>query len=83
MSERQSALCVVTSEGYGEMARHPKNTVRCKVRLAALQGLTSARRVISMRPAAAPPMVMSKKTTGLDIVVGGVGSGKVEKVASC
>ena len=30
--------------------------------------MTSAWSVISMRPAGAPPMVMSKKTTGLDIL---------------
>ena len=33
----------------------------------AVFGVTSWRRVISMRPAGSPPMVMSKKTTGLDI----------------
>jgi hypothetical protein len=30
--------------------------------------VTSARRVISMRPAGSPPMVMSKKHTGLAMV---------------
>ena len=34
----------------------------------AVLGVTSARRVISMRPAGWPPMVMSKKQTGLDIL---------------
>jgi len=34
----------------------------------AVLGVTSARRVISMRPAGSPPMVMSKKQTGLAMV---------------
>ena len=34
----------------------------------AVLGVTSARRVISMRPAGSPPMVMSKKHTGLAMV---------------
>ena len=38
------------------------------MRASAVLGTTSARSVISMRPAGAPPMVMSKKTTGLDMV---------------
>jgi hypothetical protein len=36
--------------------------------------VTSARRVISMRPAGSPPMVMSKKQTGLAIF--GCGGGR-------
>ena len=35
------------------------------MRASAVLGTTSARSVISMRPAGAPPMVMSKKTTGV------------------
>jgi len=38
-------------------------------RTSAVLGTTSARSVISMRPAGAPPMVMSKKTTGVPMVV--------------
>jgi hypothetical protein len=37
-------------------------------RTSAVFGTMSSRRVISMRPAGAPPMVMSKKTIGVPMV---------------
>jgi hypothetical protein len=42
---------------------------RSRRRTSAVLGTTSARSVISMRPAGAPPMVMSKKTIGVPMVV--------------
>ena len=42
---------------------------RLRAHTSAVLGTTSARSVISMRPAGAPPMVMSKNTMGLDIFV--------------
>lgn len=40
------------------------------LKFSAVRGQTSARRVISMRPAGRPPIATSKKTTGLDILIG-------------
>ena len=58
------------SDGVGEVADNIICWTQEKGSLtSAVFGTTSARRVISMRPAGAPPMVISKKTTGVPMML--------------
>lgn len=49
------------------------------LKFSAVRGHTSARRVISIRPAGRPPMAISKKTTGLEAIWTGCLSRKSEE----
>ena len=65
-------------EGTGPATRVARRRRRGRT-FSAVIGTTSARSVISMRPAGWPPMVMSKKTTGFDMIGSGGGVAGVSR----